>query len=454
MYTALIPKLINLSMLFSPNDILTDLVIIAFLIASVIIGIWYIIGAIFNNDKVKAGAKGEFYQLVGTAIMIGILLAALYTFAFAFSYVVLPYQNSFSNACTNFKGSAQLYAVQQTLSTPVATYKNICSVIESSQGNSATITDLIDLPMADAIVVTSSLAEQAAEDFNMSFYFDGWLGFLSELQYIPFIAGKGIGTNKLSIGGGVGEKPYAGVDLIYKGFGILSVLLMTEVAAFIGQLIFENIFLFIWPYLLFLGIIFRTTIFTRKLGGLLIAIAIGAIAVYPALLIGELAVSSNMAAPSATQTSAAQAASPAAQTINFCNNGYSYTENFSKMPSIGSIATACSCYPTHGLFGEEFLAVSGSLAGVGIVGNGASYFNIGGFNLACTGHSSSFLISYSTIGVTETTLFNLITAYGFIGVIGYFVPIINILITINAIIGFSSILGGDTSLAGLARLIG
>jgi len=450
MYTALIPKLINLSMLFSPNDKLTALVIIAFLIASVIIGIWYIIGAIFNNDKVKAGAKGEFYQLVGTAIMIGILLAALYTFAFAFSYVVTPYQYSFSNACTNLKSGAQLYAVQQTLSTSVATYKNICSVIENSQGNSATITDLIDLPMADAIVVTSSLAEQTAEDFNMSFYFDGWLGFLSTLQYTQYLTYKEVGDSALSIGGGWSEKPYAGVDLIYKGFGILSVLLMTEVAVFIGQLIFENIFLFIWPYLLFLGIIFRTTIFTRKLGGLLIAIAIGAIAVYPALLIGELAVSSNMAAPPAASN---MAASPAAQTIYFCNNGYSYTENFSQLPSIGSIATACSCYPTHGLFGEEFLAVGGSLAGLGILGNGASLINVGGFNLACTGHGSSFLSGSSTVSITETTLFNLIAAYGFIGVIGYFVPIINILITINAIIGFSGILGGDTQLAGLSRLI-
>jgi hypothetical protein len=437
-----------MSILFSPSDTLTNLVIISFLIAATIVAIWYIIGALLNNEKVKSGAKSELYQLIGTAIMIGIIIAILYIFSISYTTAVL-FSNNYGDlysSCSALK-NGNLYIIQQTLSAPVITDNNICSLIDSvSSFKTIDLTSAVDIPLASTVVLTSSLTEQIANNFNMSFYFDGWLGFLSTLQRSYVVCGN-VGQN---VGGGCLDNllstafasqstPYAGFELIYKTFSILSVLLMTELAIFTAQLIFENIFLYIWPYLLFLGIIFRATIFTRKLGGLMIAIAIGAILVYPSLFTLEYFTTNYLT-------------NEYPQTISFCNGAYTYNENFSQMPSIAAIATACSCYPTHGLVGEELLAVGGSLAGIGVIGNGESFINLPSESLSCTG-SGGIFSNTGAIGVSETTIFNLILAYGFMGVIGYFIPIINILITINAIVGFSGILGGDTQLAGLSRLI-
>ncbi|MGC8688169.1 MAG: hypothetical protein ACP5RQ_02095 [Candidatus Micrarchaeia archaeon] len=448
-----------MSMLFSPSDILTNLVIISFLIAAAIVAIWYIIGALLNNEKVKSGAKSEFYQLVGTAIMIGIIIAILYFFATSYTTAV-AFNNGYKDlysACSSLQ-NGNLYIIQQTLSAPVVEGDNICSLISSvssSQTSGLSITSLADIPMASTVVLTSSLAEQIANNFNDTFYLDGWLGFLSKLQSSYTFCSSEPGTAQFGAGcmadtASVATTsfitPYAGFDLIYKGIGIISILLMTELAVFTAQLIFENIFIYIWPYLLFLGIIFRATIFTRKLGGLMIALALGAIIVYPSLFTLEYTATNYLT-------------SKYPQTISFCNGGYTYTENFSHMPSVASIATACQCYPTHGLFGEEVDAITGSLAGFGLLGNGVSFINLQRVGMTCTVGNYNFLgvsglfFNYGAIGTSEETLFNLMSAYGFIGVIGYFIPIINILITINAIIGFSGILGGDTQLAGLARLI-
>jgi hypothetical protein len=51
------------------------------------------------------------------------------------------------------------------------------------------------------------------------------------------------------------------------------------------------------------------------------------------------------------------------------------------------------------------------------------------------------------------TFFALLNSYGLIGVISYFIPIINLIIMLTALIGLSGLFGGDTELAGLAKLI-
>lgn len=448
------------SLQFAPSgagDILTYLVLLGFLIAAAIVAIWYIIGAVLNNEKIKSGAKSELYQLIGTAVMIAILLAAIYTFATLYSNVVTF---KLQSSCTGMQQNSNLYVISQTLSANVADGSTICQILATSTTSQSTggtmpLTELADVPMAQTVVVTSSLAEQVANNFNMSFYLDGWLGFLSQMTNIwgvcggikgSAVSGAGCFAEEAAVGIKGFNTPYAGMDLIYKALGVISILLMTELAVFTAQLIFENIFLYIWPYLLFIGIIFRATVFTRRLGGLLIAVAIGAIIIYPLLFMVE-----YFTIPSI------EAQSP--QTITFCGS-YNYNVNFYHMPSIGKVATACACYPTHGLFGEEIYAITGSLITQGI-STGGTFIPYS--DISCVGRGSiapvtskggsTLSVAGGAIGASESTLFNLMPVYGLLGVIGYFVPIINILITVSAVVGFSGILGGDTELAGLAKLI-
>ena len=60
------------------------IILIAILADSMIISLWYMISSIINSSEWKAGAISEFYQLVGTVIIMVIIVGALGTYGSAF----------------------------------------------------------------------------------------------------------------------------------------------------------------------------------------------------------------------------------------------------------------------------------------------------------------------------------------------------------------------------------
>ena len=465
------------------NDPLIPLVGLAILISGAIVAAWYLIGAMLNSNAIKATAKGEAYQLLGTILLLAIILFALY--AFSSLYITTFSSNSFlgtqelSTLCYAETGQnggigSPLVIAQELLGPP----SDVCGIVAAPSSYTAQI----DYPLAASTVITAKLASSMAVNFNNLFTFDAWVGFLTNFKptfavciqdpvptvavtespclfpLVPIQTVAPIVYIKWS------SQPYAGLEMIYKGAGTFGVLIMTALTAFILQLITQNILLNIWPFLIFLGVLFRATAFTRRLGGLMIAIAIGGVMIYPALFTLE-----YMASTSIT----ANPANAASTTIQYCTTGpagpYTYHLDFYNPPDIGQIAYACGCWPGNSLFGEEITTIvlfNNPITGIfnmfqnlltGWWGkNGNNYGS--NVNIQQAENSGSYLGEQYILvpcgeGYAINALLNMIVAYGITGVTAYFLPIINILITISSIRGLSGLLGGDTDLAGLSRLI-
>ncbi len=72
------PLLLNELPSFSAlSSQLVPAVLLALLLDSGIMAAWYLIGVALNSAEIKGGAAAEFYQLVGTAILISIISGIL-----------------------------------------------------------------------------------------------------------------------------------------------------------------------------------------------------------------------------------------------------------------------------------------------------------------------------------------------------------------------------------------
>jgi hypothetical protein len=248
--------------------------------------------------------------------------------------------------------------------------------------------------------------------------------------------------------------------------------------------------------MLFIGIALRATPFTRKVGGMFIAIAVGAVILLPIVYgIEYSAMAGGIPQPSQATTfnSLNYGFSPVTKIPQLCEPGDSncftspyistsisgavfsvtgtpspcatptsfkaltpssdcftnYSVNFFVTPKYDQIAQYYGCWHSD-LIDAELADIGETLVpGANLVGGA-----IGAFG----GSTPSAPISYPLIyGCTpaggEGLLFAFFNAYGVTGVTAYFLPIINLLIVIAGIIGLSGTLGGDTELAGLAKLV-
>ena len=285
--------------------------------------------------------------------------------------------------------------------------------------------------------------------------------------------------------------------MLYSDMGSLGSLLQLSFEAYIAQLLLISIILFIWPYLLFGGIVLRATFFTRRIGGLLIAIAIGAVVVFPTVFAIEYTVLGNglpgISAISPLNStygfnalSPNNAIPPIPGAINATTGLPSnYITNFYVQPSMQDIAMANNCWPAisttktvSALLGGVILGPVGSVAGIAAAGNTSStpvplgeaelayifyllnpVTNIAGgvgqlLSAATTASSGTFFLpAYCPYAGAAATTLEMVNSYGVIGVTSYFLPIINLIITLSAIIGMSGLMGGDTTLEGLSRFV-
>jgi hypothetical protein len=251
--------------------------------------------------------------------------------------------------------------------------------------------------------------------------------------------------------------PYAGYSMVYKPMGVIGELLGTSLEMDVAQLLFIIIFLYIWPYILFIGLIFRATPFTRRIGGLFIAVAIGAVLFYPAVFAIEYVSLSSMNVNSeigSTGITLSTAYGFNGITTNSITALPDYTPNFFVEPSIKKIAQANNCWPPGGNLaltqaedtGILLVPFASAVEGLLPLIKGAS----GGLPSSLP---YFYLPSACTPTNAEGTMFQVLNAYGITGITAYVLPLVNILITLTAIIGLSGLLGGDTNLAGLSRFV-
>ncbi len=499
----------------SASSQLLPFMIIALLIDATIVAIWYMIGAILNNSGMKSSARGEFLQFVTTAIIAAIILASLLFFGSIYVNSVNPTgtqtpsvlsSQQLSQICFNAAAQPLTYMKDQ-LYNPAT---NICGIVLAGPSGSAD--QQMNYPLAASGVILANMTNQVAIQMNSTFIVDAFASFLQKLSPtlgvcvqppsdiglgpctsgvigippVPFYPEPPILYVKFS------NTPLAGLDMITKSLASFSNLLYLTLMAFVVQLEFTNIFIYVWPFLIFFGLVLRATPFTRKIGGALIAIALGATLFYPSVFgLEYLAANNNSIAPQPT--------------LNFCDNGggtlslggfvfptfpYQYKLNFFVLPDVSRIAQQCGCWPYLGLLNSETMDVVAinnpiwwSSLGVSMtegVGNfflnllqdiwNNNYSDVGNqlinafFNIATLSQTpDQFAGALSTVAPVcpigsptsggEGFVFSLMEAYGLTGVTAYFLPILNVLITLSAVIGLSRILGGDTEFAGISRFV-
>jgi hypothetical protein len=464
------------------------LILIALMLDAVLIVIWYYFGVAMNNGRVKESAKGEFYQLIGTALMIAIIVGVLVLSSAAFYSAVsststnLMNPTTISTLCTNIESSTQLDIIGNTnsiLSGPVSGTGNfigICSLVGAGQTD---LTSKLDYPIAASAVVIANLTNQTAANLNYSFTYDAWIGFLSQVSPMLNLCidpPTGIGClvpNPIKAPIFIfsfTSTPYAGYNMLISNLQTFGALLNLSLQSFIAQMLIISMFIYLWPYLLFVGILLRSTFLTRRLGGLLIAAALVGLIVYPLIFSTEYLTLGNGFTASVTGASPANLNGynttygfNTTTTLPGNNNG-NYIINFFIEPNIKTIATTYQCWPTAGtgpgvaqtltgggLFKAEAIDIASLLLPVANIASALRLI----FSSALSQTTAPLLlvpVSCSPNGALAT-FFALLNSYGLIGVISYFIPIINLIIMLTALIGLSGLFGGDTELAGLAKLI-
>lgn len=311
------------------------LALIATLINGGIVTLWWVFGYIAGSSGARQGARNEYYQLAGNIVIIVIVIAALTIFASLFvnllNATVLLNQPSINAMCNNIasynrlpiplsggslniprltvlgSGTNSLLTGPTTPPATGAYSEGLCNIVSSSGATSATpsfipttgtATTLIDYPLAATGVVIANLTNQTVVNLNDLYITDAMIGFLANLKiqlnlcieaFLPCVSAKVgglvIGTSLFEMG--VSFIPLAGYSLIFSGLGIIGNLMVTSAELFISQLMLITVSLYIWPFLLFVGFVLRSTMFTRKLGGLFIALGIAAVMIYPAVFAFE-----------------------------------------------------------------------------------------------------------------------------------------------------------------------
>ncbi len=491
------------------------LVMVALLLDSTIISVWYLIGVLISSEKFKRSAKSEFYQLVGTAVLTMIIITSLGTFNTIFTNSVsgtIFGSQTISQLCTNIESTSNLgllrsgtpYSFLAGISNAGAdgqgtTFQGLCSYV-SAQNRDPSFTSNFDYPLAATGVVIANLTNQTAANLQNFFIISSYIGYQANMKpmvgfclqdlpdpagpcQLPFtdpVPGQG---QLVALNINATYQPFAGYNLPLSSMSTVGELLSLSLEMFMAQLTITSMLLYAWPFLLFIGLVLRATPFTRKIGGLFIAIAIGAIFFYPTVFAIEY-INLGKGIPGILSDSTTSIPSiygfnsvtyNALTTLSGSNplvGGYLYIPNFYVQPNLEKIAQVNDCWPGIEGLNPVNLYPSLTTPSFALVSAYVSdsawmvipFTNVVQIILPLLRGSGS-IPSHLSIPMgffpdicsnpthVENLAFSVINAYGLIGVSTYFLPILNLIITLSAIIGLSGLLGGDTELAGLAKLV-
>ncbi len=264
-----------------------------------IVTIYYLIGYLLNNKKIKSRAIAEFAQAVGTGIVIVILIAIFNmvgtTIMSPSSILSAATANSVCNSLTN---SPIDWLNSNSISSPTFAVCNslIKPLTNTKSGNAPNMTQSIDYGLAATYVIIANLTNQVSQNLNAFYVFDGIISFLRSFQ-----SNNGFSFGVVEVD--YSYNPLAGyafLRFMTIALGILSAL--TFYSMTLQQLVIL-IMLVAWPYVLAAGVILRSTQYTRRLGGLLIGAVIALLVIYPVITTFEYAsLSSQNSYPIGTNT--------------------------------------------------------------------------------------------------------------------------------------------------------
>ncbi|MDE1833160.1 MAG: hypothetical protein KGH58_01955 [Candidatus Micrarchaeota archaeon] len=476
-----LPALVTL-----PGMGLIPLVAIALALDGAIVGIWYLAGVALSNNKVRGSAREEFYQLIGTAIMMGIIIGALAMFSGLFYSALGSTQLMSPTAITQMCNNIQNGGGINLLSGPNSLlahrtqgqFPGICDLVSKKAAPS--VKDQIDYPLAATTVIIANLTNQTVSNLNSTFVYDSFIGFLSQLTPTVSFCVPDPSVRPVSLvcvnpaASALPEEkspiftmtysatPDSGFDMLFNNLVAYGTLMGSAMEAMMAQLLVSVVMLYIWPVMLFAGIVLRAVFFTRKIGGLLIAISIGMVMFFPAVYAFEYL---GMAHGVPTSVGTAYGFNPVTNipASPVPSSTATYQLNFFVMPNLRTVIQHYQCWPSINtqLVGQSQTPTSVPIAQAEIYD--VAYLTVPALSLIplvqgglqVTPGSVPHLPLPADCGqeAAVNAMLALIDTYGIVGMSAYLLPLLNLLIMLTGVLGLSGQLGGDTSLAGLAKII-
>jgi hypothetical protein len=486
----LAPNLFSFIGFTTADSNLFPLVLAALLVDAGIVAIWYFLGALLNNGMVRAGAKAEFSQFLGSIIITGIIIVGLFIFGSTMYNALNATTLMSSTAMTTMCQNIMQYNTPQTASLSPHSLSIISStdslLAGSSTANTATSTNqatfpglcnmlaptsidgYIDYPLVASSVILANLTNQTIS--NMDAFYDVTTFLTWQSNVKPTIALNGAasvlkGALRVQVGLTFDFQPYAGfAGSLGRTYRALGNLLTNEFIALVGQLLIYSAFLYIWPFLLFAGLIMRSIIFTRKIGGLLIAIAIGGLIFLPLIYsIEYLSLANGVPNYTSLQSEYGfNSISPIPSRAGSISPPYQL--NFFIMPSVQGIATYAKC-PTSILWAAtnasswhpDFLAYElTDIAALHTPIGSLSYVTgslLKQMGVTPNDYEPSYLVVYCGSKSVLTFVYQSYNLYGIDTVVAWMLPLLNLGIVFAGVRAVSGLMGGDTSLAGLSKLV-
>lgn len=442
------------------------------------VSIWYILGSLLNNNSLKQSAINEIYQLFGNIIIVILIVFLLLAFSSIFynSLQGTKMMNSTTiySMCQNINSSSSLSILNPSdsgsgssllYSGKSGSFPGLCEMVK----NPTTTTEKIDYPVATSAVILANLTNQTFTNLNYLFGVEAYIGFLSKLtptdaictgeiappDIIPISCVVPFSSLPILLFIRSQYTPLSGYSAIYSGLATLGGLITTAMESFTAQLLIIVSFIYVWPILLFLGLALRSVFFTRRIGGLFIALAVAFILFYPSVMALEYLSLNRVVAPTdvLTVNSTVVGSNVIAPVYNYTDTSSNKlgSLDFFVEPSIKSVAQSTSCWAGTG--SGLILTESGMILETDSVSNLVDLYKVfdGGFD----GDVGAYSLGLATCNEQGaiSTLFASFDIYGIMGITAYLLPIFNIIIVISGVVGLSGMLGGDTNLAGLSRLL-
>lgn len=445
-------------------------VVAAIVLSIAIAAAYYMAGVLLDSKRIRAGAVGELGQAIGAAIIMVAVVAAIAFFGSGeLSYVSVISPGSMGTLCTQLgtSGVTLLNSGGVINGKPVVT-SIVCSQIgglgSGSVAGGADPTTAIDYGLLSTYVITANVTRQDADNLNSLYIFESWMGYLShfivedKLCTPVCIATK---DDPASAAISVTFTPLQGYEKLSTFTQPLEFEATLTFYILFMQLLMIALFLFAWPYIIAAGLVLRSTFFTRRAGGLLIAIGVTVVLIYPLMTIMEYN-AFNGANLSPIGANDLQLGSNAlsvmalsevvdGKTVVYGANGI----DFFVLPNAAGVIDANYCMPPldNMLGGEAAFAAPYLVPGFGL---GTAIFDAAGGLVgalpAVYVPSSSSVEGCSPANALNTS-FALINLYGIAFVSGILFPLINLLVALAAAMSLSKLLGGDTDILGLSKLV-
>lgn len=436
---------------YSTLNLWLPILLLALILSASLIGIYYAIGSALHNNKVVSRAVIELGQVVGTAVIVVIII---FVFAFVgsgFSYLsvispksVLTLCNQLSTSQVQYINSVGTLGGSQNNPTPTGA---VCSAVSDLSQGSGSLTSRLDYGLFASYLIVANLTNQAANNLNAFYGFQGWIGFLSQITPEADVSVPEAFSLSLKI---TPLKGYLAISDIARPAELeagLSFYLL-----FI-QMLMTILFLYAWPYMIAAGVLLRTTFFGRRTGGLLIAAGVSVVLLFPMMYILEYTAFTNklLAGPigASSLPSLPLYQRAANNTVVIYGETPSGSSNMNPfvLPNATGVLELYSCLP-----GDLWSAISSisSSYTIPFSGYSPSLFEFGGGFI--NGEPAT---PPGSCGPTQAigSVLALTNLYGITFVAAVMLPLFNVIIAIAATLGLSRLMGGESDILGLSKLI-